>query len=503
MKSLQRFEWMLPASAGLCLSIYTLMVSPDRPMWLDELYTYYGLAHDSFGAFLRSYATGINATPPLYFLFTWAVSRVVPLSALSLRLYSSLACGVAFFLIWSLLRRHLGFFVSSAATLTACMASGLFRNHNSEARFYGLYFALVAWETYQYDRICTTASPSTGRLVGNSLSHALAVSCTFVALFYSFATLLSLLVTDRSLRIWRPKVYLSVMAGWLPLLLYAPMIATARGATSWIPRPGLSAALAPFHPAFDLYFVGCAIAGLVAVAVLQGRGKSSEAASGHPGETKQTRHLIIIGFAFLAVPYELLLISWVWVPLLLDRYALPSLIGVALLLGLAFSRLLHFLSRRLPDRETSSSGAGRTATPANILCTVLLVAMLVYPLGKAIGGSPTEDPRVDEEMATGEMAVASTDRHSYFPLYFQSGESGHIFLIVREANERDRLARFNHRLNPITLDDFLAAHRQFRIYSVDPPREWLVAELRLRGGYRITLEDRAENAELLQVVAQR
>src|SRR5260370_2944599 len=143
MKSVQRFEWVLPAAAALCLISCTLIASPRKGMWLDEAYTYYAVSQGSFEAFLRSYGTGINAAPPLYFLATWAVSQVVPLSVLTLRLYSSLASAVALLFIWTTLRRYTGFFVCSSASLTACLASDLFLEHNSEARFYGLYIALV------------------------------------------------------------------------------------------------------------------------------------------------------------------------------------------------------------------------------------------------------------------------------------------------------------------------------------------------------------------------
>ena len=68
----------------MALLIYTAMVSAKHPMWLDEIYTYYGVAHGSFGDFYRSYLTNINAAPPLYFLLTWTLTKLIPLSVHSL-----------------------------------------------------------------------------------------------------------------------------------------------------------------------------------------------------------------------------------------------------------------------------------------------------------------------------------------------------------------------------------------------------------------------------------
>src|ERR1035437_1001157 len=387
MKLLQRFEWLLPAGAGLCLLSCTLIVSPHRPMWLDEVYTYYAVAHDSFGAFLRSYATNVNATPPLYFVVSWAVLTVMPLSALSLRICSSLACGVAVFFIWATLRRHTGFFVASAATLTDCLTSDLFLTHNAEARFYGLYLALVAWETYNYDRICADVPPSSGRLFSNGLSHGLALSCTHVAGFYSFAILLSLLIRDWALRAWRPKVYLSVLAGWLPVLFYAPMIWSQRGATSWMPRPGRIAIFSPFNLGLHAYFVLCAFAGLVAVAFLRKHYNASlsDAALGNHAETKEWLHLVILAFTFLAVPYCLLLVSWAGLPLLLDRYALPSLIGVALLFGFLCAGLFGDLFETPLGSEINPKSVLRLSE--RLFRAGLLAGLLAYPLARAISAA--------------------------------------------------------------------------------------------------------------------
>jgi hypothetical protein len=511
-------EWLLPASAALCLLISTLILSPKQPMGLDEVLTFYGVAHNSFRAFLGSYVTGVNATPPLYFLATWAASLAIPPSALSLRIYSSLASGAAVFIIWIILRRHAGFFASSAATLTACLTANLFLSHNSEARFYGLYFALIAWETYNYDRIYASDSPSSGRLFRNSISHGLAVSCHYVAGFYSLAVLASLLIADRSLRVWRPKVYLSVVAGCLPLLLYARFIWLQRYATAWLGPPGPGAAFNPVDLGLHAYFVLCALAGLVAVALLRRKHWSSSlsgAASGNRAENNMPLHLVILAFAFLAVPYGLLLVSWAGLPLLLDRYELPSLIGVALLFGFVCSGLSRDWFEKFPRGATTSERAAGISE--NILRAVLLAGILLYPLTEAIqtpriGGPPQHafrtPPATQRTEGAGPgsengMVLATTDWATYFPLYFQSGESRRIYWVVADVRERKKIVRFNSRLNPIAVDDFLATHERFQIISKNAKKEWLEGELRRRGGFLVTIEDHSGNSKLLTVLARK
>src|SRR5215467_1257270 len=505
MKSAQRLELLLPPAAALCLISCTLIASHRMPMWLDELYTYYAISHDSFAAFLRSYRTGINGAPPLYFLATWAVSRVIPLSALSLRLYSSVASGVALFFIWTTLRRYTGFFVSSVATLTPFLTSNLFLEHNSEARFYGLYIALLGWSTYKYDQLCTLRSPSRRQLFSNSVSHGLAVSCTYVAGCYSCAILLALIIRDYSLGLWRPKVYLSVLAGWLPMLFYAPLILSQKDATKWLRVPGLGAIFNPIHLGIEAYFVLFAFAGLVAIALLRQHHSSGSigAASESHAEKKDFLHLVILAFTFLAVPYGLLIISWAGFPLLHPRYALPSLIGVALLLGFVISGLFSKLPGTAPDREVNATGVAEISD--SILRAVLLASLLVYPLGIAtvLPSRCSLCNVASQDVQINEMDLATSDWHSYLPLYFQSGENRRIYFVLKTSKQRDLCARFNPRLNPITVDDFLASHERFQILSVDAGMEWLETELIRRGGFRITTEERSEKRKLLTVVAQR
>lgn len=497
MRPMRRVEWVFPVAATLSLLAATFIVSRGKSLWLDEVYTYYGLAHHSFGEFARSFSTNINATPPLYFFVTWGLLKLLPLSSLTLRLLSSVACGAAFALIWRVLRKHSGFFVASVSASTACLASGLFFTHNTEARFYGLYLALIAWCVFNYDLLCTEETPSTKRLVVNGVSHALAVSCTYVAGFYSLAILLSLIVRDRMVGVWRPKVYSSVLAGWLPIPFFLPLIRSQKVGTGWIPRPGPTALFTPFRPDIDAYFVLFAL-GVVAALALVGRSRA--AGLGSASSIAGWRPLVVLAMFFLAVPYGLLLITWAGFPLLLDRYALPSLLGVAILFGLAGSAVFGATS-------TESNGDAPDV-PSNGLKGLegavklgLLAALILYPLGRAFSVHREDSltPNPYRSVVAGQLAVATSDPQSYFPLYYNSHENRRIFYVVKTASERDRWTGYNRRLNPTTLDEFLATHPSFEIFTKDPSREWIEGELRRRGGFQIGPAARPVEGKLLSV----
>ena len=58
--------------------------------WVDECYTYYGISHETFGSFFDSICSGINFSPPLYFLLNWIFQLIFSLPIETLRIESAL-----------------------------------------------------------------------------------------------------------------------------------------------------------------------------------------------------------------------------------------------------------------------------------------------------------------------------------------------------------------------------------------------------------------------------
>lgn len=487
----KRYEWLCPLAACCSLLVLTVMISPHVPMWLDEVYTYYGVEHRSFVDLIQSYNTGFNTIPPMYPVAIWMLSKVIPLSVLSLRIYSSLCSGLGLCLLWVVLRRHFNFFVSSVAALMVCLTSSLFLFHAAEARFYGLYFALIAWTVYNYDGLCIE-KPTTRRLFVNALSHALAISCTYAAGFYSLAILVALFIRDKAFSVSRPKVYFSVIAGWLPVLFYLPIIWAQKGEAGLINAPLAGAILHPFDSGLDIYFVFCALAGLFVITAIEKR-------NGHPADRESSGnmspflngiHLLILSFAFLLVPYLLLFISWAGMPVLANRYVMPSLIGLAVLFAFMFAGLGR------GSAETSRVCATRFAGMARLFGkafrALLLGGLLLYPIKHAVSwvhqAAAVAKANPVPQFVNSKTVFATSDPHSYFSLYFYSGAAKNIYLIVRDRKEYERYKHFNRRLNPVTAADFLKSHRQFITVSTPDRTRWFENELQSNGIYSVELE---------------
>lgn len=487
----------------------TVFLSPRQPMWLDEVYTYYALLHESFTGLWRSLHTNVNAAPPGYFLLMWESCKIFPLCPLTLRLFSSICCCGAFALIWSTLRRHTSFFVAAVATTTVLLTSELFLKLNSEARFYGLYLLTIAWTVHNYDMLCTK-EPSKGRLVLNALSHAAALSVMYLSGFYCLGILIALVLRDRFLKLWRPKVYLSILVGWIPVLFYLPFLLVQKVATKFTIKQGPTQAFQPFDAGVDTnrtYFVLGALAVLLVVALLRQSGARKMDEKTLVPRKETSLHLALVAVAFLAVPYEILAVSLTGVaPLLIlqPRYCLPSLLGLVLLFGL--------IGRAVRDglvmAGTSLGASRRIALTEMVVKTLLVIGLVSWPMMDAMiwARYTAHNPPKRAPGAKGDPAwvhdlpvMATTDPMTYYVRYFYSGDDRRIFFVLTSRKAYDMGLRYQKRLNLIMLNDFLAKYPRFSLVSDDARYEWLEAMLRKRGGYVFKHEQREGNRKWLAV----
>lgn len=472
---------------GAMLCTRTAIVSPRQKMWLDELLTYYALDHSSWHEFFASYSTGLNAAPPGYFALLWVMKTLgIPLTALSLRLFSSVCCAGAFALIWKTLRQHVGWFVASAATGTVLITSQLFLRHSGEARFYATYFLGAAWMAWNYDLMCTK-EPSRADLVRNSLSHALAVSAAYVAGMFSAALLLALLIRDLGAKVWRPKVYLSVIAGWLPVAFCIPFILTQTGTPTWIPVPPPTTIFHPFNAWIDpniSYFVFFGLSIITAMVGYE-RSRTGKITIQTPGNLPW--HLVLLACAFLAVPYAVLILSWAGKPLLVDRYSLPALLGLVLLAG--------FLGRSLWITHNADEDSPWLRQATKLIQAGILTGLFCLPLIDAISlarNNHRNIPRAstDPDFVGQATVVVTSDPHTYYIRHFESDNSQLLCYVVRSAEFSHVLHQFNRGLNAMTLDEFVADHDHFVLIADVPEHDWMEAELRRRGGFTFEYEER-------------
>ena len=109
---------------------------------MDECYTYYGITHETFGEFVESIYSGINFSPPLYFLINWLVQLIFSISIETLRMQSALWISLGAFLIFARCIKSFGFLPSFLSLTLILLQSNLLIGQAMEARHYGMFFAV-------------------------------------------------------------------------------------------------------------------------------------------------------------------------------------------------------------------------------------------------------------------------------------------------------------------------------------------------------------------------
>jgi len=118
-------------------SIYLI---PLKAPWVDEMYTWYGIHHGTFSHFWDSIGSGINYSPPLYFLLNWVGQLFFPLSLNALRIQSLLWILAGTFLVYLILRKQFGSIAAIIGVGGVLLQSSLLFEQSMEARSYGLFF---------------------------------------------------------------------------------------------------------------------------------------------------------------------------------------------------------------------------------------------------------------------------------------------------------------------------------------------------------------------------
>ena len=179
--------------------------------WVDECYSYYGVWHDTFGEFYSSMLTGINFSPPLYFLFNFIVQLIFPTFIETLRVQSLIWILIGVTISFFFTRKAFGSFPAFIATTLVLSQSDLLLSQAQEARHYTMFFACAAWVLLtQVSKI----DQSKKQIVLTFLAHFCLCQVHYVGIIFSgFAGLAYLISNKNKAFIYRiPK---SILIAWI------------------------------------------------------------------------------------------------------------------------------------------------------------------------------------------------------------------------------------------------------------------------------------------------
>ena len=132
----------------LIFAACALYLQSLKAPWVDECYSYYGVWHDNLSEFYDSMLTGINFSPPLYFLLNFIIQLIFPTSIEQLRIQSLVFIIIGIILSLLVSRKMFGTSAAFIATILVTSQSNLLFAQAQEARHYAMFFACGAWVLY-------------------------------------------------------------------------------------------------------------------------------------------------------------------------------------------------------------------------------------------------------------------------------------------------------------------------------------------------------------------
>ena len=336
------------------LGLQALLAGPralvQRPMWLDEQHTWLLVTREGWRASLTSLARGADTNPPLLYLVLRCLHALgMPLSATSLRVTTFAFVAAAVVLLYGVLARRFGAWAGAAGT-AASWCNPLVQTHAFEVRFYGAMLLLAAALAAVAD--APRLSTPWRVVLLAALSAALCTVHWFGAVVLGLA--------GGGLALWclmtrtRPWAWLvPLAAGPLALAACLPLLRGQRAAVTvptWIEpatRTDVLLAFGHLYMVLDLALVAVAVIAVWGVLRLWQRRTAPSAPSPSAASTRAGAVLRAAaegpGVWMLAAcalfPMFLLGFSILVQPSLIERYAIVTSLGVAVLVAAAAAAL--------------------------------------------------------------------------------------------------------------------------------------------------------------------
>jgi hypothetical protein len=473
--------------------LFSIPVSLARPLWHDELFTYYLALYPSVPSMLHA-VLKVDLNPPLLYLLDFLTLRLPGALAnehtasLAARLPSIVGGLVASLGLFVWLRRRLRSFYALAGVGVLWNTTFLF--YTAEDRPYALLVGITILMMLSRESALEQKSRPLWLLENLLLGFAL-VACHFMAAFVLLAFLAAEGVQSWQRRKLDIPLILCYLLPFSVLVVYHSMISGY--GTMIFPRT--------FTPALDTPFVAYAVLGyyawfffLPAALIVSGRYAITAEGRLPKGGPTHFVHWIrsrltperTLLLALLLEPVLAIAAIWRSQGAFFPRYGLPGCIPIAI----AVTFLLH--------RALRSSRAAGVVTLL-LLCahpayTVLTNPALLRP-GQIAGVDPgpsrpdyhTVETDLPFVVASGLTYVEMNSRESpaflhrvyYLTDDAAATEYAHATLFEHEEVIRE-MFHFHSRVD--TLQQFESEHRQFLVLGTfDYPEDWLLRKLRADG----------------------
>lgn len=483
-------EYIIPMLAMASLMLSCIFISSKKYFWIDELFSFYLLSDPSFQHMMVAFSDKFTNVPPLYFILGWVWANVLGSSELSLRLFSSLGISSACVIIWFTLRRTFNFWSTSIGTLLVFSISQVILYQNSEARMYGLFLALCSLGVLHYDSVNRSKKSSKSLIIAGVVIHGAIVLTHLFGVFYSGAIVGALIFRDRYFKVFRLKLYLSLISSWFILIPYLPAFfhqADAGNPRGWIATPNLSDLISVYQlSSFSvlqlILLVLVAVFSLIFV-FWERRGLRVRGFQSILEKTSCETSLIILAWFLLVVPILVWIISRQIRPIFVDRYLISSQIAWCIFVALISSRVIllnSYLQKKIKKNHQVISYILKKSMEC--ICVVIVLFLILNPLIYAMHVPAEKIPgSSDDKYGYQDLPMVIPFSHDFAKrFHYSENRNRYYFVLDWESAVDIRAGLFSPQEyktmqalrrsypsvfqdNIVNLEEFLGSHEKFLI----------------------------------------
>ena len=301
--------------------------------------------------------TGINFSPPLYFLFNFCIQLVFPTSIEQLRIQSLIFIVIGIVLSFVTTRNMFGTKVAFFATSLVASQSNLLLSQAQEARHYAMFFACGAWVLYMQGFYDDTAPKNK---ILTFLAHFCLCQIHYLGIVFSLLCGVSYIVTSNNFTLWKKIPTPIALSSVLSSVTYLFYLTSQKSVLNTWPKPNeLSNLLDSYNDSLLILTI------LIPILTITLTMKSNrEVFMCLIKETNYSRTFLITSVLWFSVP----LIFWVFsnfttLNLFVDRYFIPKESALVILVAYGLS----FIFQKLTQQKLNIP----------ILCT-LMVAITLF-----------------------------------------------------------------------------------------------------------------------------
>lgn len=306
--------------------------------------------------------TGINFSPPLYFLFNFCLQLIFPTSIEQLRLQSLIFIIIGIILSFLLARRIFGNAASFVATILVASQSNILLSQAQEARHYAMFFACGAWVLYMQS--FNDIALKRYRWI-TFLAHFCLCQIHYLGIIFTCLMSLSLLISKKEKTLIK-RIPFHFFAAWiLTLPIYLFLLSKQSSHLGNWPKPNqLSDLLAGYNDSL------LSLTTFIPVFVFIIINKTDKCTKGRSIEDIQhSRPIVITSLLWLSVPLMFWILSHLTtLNLFVDRYFIPKESALIFLVAYGF----NVIFQKLPKNESlrlSMLGTFALSLALNLLST--------------------------------------------------------------------------------------------------------------------------------------